>query len=274
MPRLNPFQERSFLLVALVTSLPAVSGMLQTGFNVTISEFIFNGFLPGDVPLPAACSAAYSSTVACDQRILISPNLDIKQESLEEACNPECAASMLMYERRVKDECAGVDLEAIGLKGTWLEFVVSGMAGIGVYWKNCLRDMETNELCLISQADYELAWNAATADSANDAAVKSFCSDNCLTQTIVLNVGTQENLSELQSMCGDRVDITQMPFIEHMVFAGLLRVSDDSSDTNMSTGATSPPVVLQLNGSALSRSVSIGMLLFAAIYTTFMTVIS
>ena len=100
---------------------------------------------------------------------------------------------------------------------------------------------------MISQADYELAWNAATADSPGSAAVKAFCDDNCLTQTIVLNVGSQENLNELESMCGKSVDIQSMPFIEHMVFAGLLLLSNGTEDGKIIAGMDRAPVV-PLNG--------------------------
>lgn len=83
----------------------------------------------------------------------------------------------------------------------------------------------TNELCTITQADYELAWNAATADTANTDAVAAFCADNCLTQTIVLNAPTQENLNDLQLMCKNE-KILDYPFIEHMIFAKLVRRPD------------------------------------------------
>lgn len=74
-----------------------------------------------------------------------------------------------------------------------------------------------------------MAWNAATADTPEEGAVRAFCSNNCLTQTIVLNVGTQDNLNELSRMCGSQVNIAGMPFIPHMVFAGLIRLADSTT---------------------------------------------
>lgn len=120
-------------------------------------------------------------------------------------------------------------------------------------------------MCLISQADYELAWNAATADSANSDAVKAFCSDNCLTQTIVLNVGTQENLNELESMCGGRVDIQSMPFIDHMVFAGLLRLPGANGTTGMDK-APIVPINGTLQGAGAANRVATCLLLVTVIH--------
>lgn len=71
----------------------------------------------------------------------MSPNLTIKNETLEESCNPECAASLLSFQRDVREACDGVDLEALDLDKTWLDAVIDGEAGVLIYWKQCLRDL-------------------------------------------------------------------------------------------------------------------------------------
>lgn len=137
---LNFFRSPFLQLGSLFAIFRIAHAILDTGFNVSIPNYLFNGVIPDSFDLSASCAAAYSSPIVCDSTILISPNLQLKAETLETACNPACAKSMLMYEMRVKAACSSVDLGKTGLNGTWLEFVVSGMAGVAVYWKNCLRD--------------------------------------------------------------------------------------------------------------------------------------
>lgn len=80
---------------------------------------------------------------------------------------------------------------------------------------------ETNKLCEISDRDFRIAWGAASAQSATSQATKIFCADNCLTQTVVLNVPSEENLEDLREMCSG-IKIENYPFIDAMVFANLV----------------------------------------------------
>lgn len=66
-----------------------------------------------------------------------------------------------------------------------------------------------------------------------------FCADNCLTQTVVLNAPTAENLADLKDMCGD-IKIEDYPFIDAMVFADLVE-DDNGTIVAQGTNTTVPP---------------------------------
>ncbi|KAG0636044.1 hypothetical protein HOY80DRAFT_388099 [Tuber brumale] len=213
------------------------NALLDQGFNATRENWFFNGALEPETAaqLPESCVAAYTKPINCDPTILMSPNVDGKKSTLEDACKPECATSLLAYERVVREACAGADLKALGLGQSWLSNVISGQASILLYWKQCLRDTDTEKICDISQSDYEAAWEAVTAETANSAAVREFCDDNCLTQTVVLNAPTEENLDEIKEMC--ETNIAEFPFIDAMQFAGLIKRDHDGSVIAVNTTA-------------------------------------
>ncbi|KAG0135828.1 hypothetical protein HOY82DRAFT_667746 [Tuber indicum] len=215
------------------------NALLDQGFNVARENWFFNGTLQPETAaqLPKSCATAYTKSINCDPTILMSPNVDEKKSTLEDACEPECATSLLTYERGVREACAGADLKALGLGQSWLSNVISGQASILLYWKQCLRDTGTKDFCDISQSDYEIAWEAATAETANSAAISEFCDDSCLTQTVVLNAPTEENLDDIKEMC--ETNITVFPFIDAMQFAGLIkRDRDGSKCIGMGSGNT------------------------------------
>ncbi|CUS15887.1 unnamed protein product [Tuber aestivum] len=207
------------------------NALLGQGFNVTREDWFFNGILaPGTAAqLPAACATAYTKPIDCNVTILMSPNVEAKRSTLEDACTPECATSMLAYQREAREACTGADLRALGLSQSWLKDVISGQASIQLYWKQCLRENRrgTERICGISQSDYELAWEVATSETADSVAVGEFCDDNCMTQAVVLNAPTEENLGDLKGMCG--TDIGGFPFIDAMLFAGLIKRDTDGS---------------------------------------------
>lgn len=70
-----------------------------------------------------------------------------------------------------------------------------------------------------------IIWNATSASPATDLATQALCADSCLTQTVVLNAPSGDNLDELREMC-DGISIEGYPFIEAMLFANL--VVDDN----------------------------------------------
>ncbi|RPB04142.1 hypothetical protein L873DRAFT_1729979 [Choiromyces venosus 120613-1] len=219
----------SILVILTIIFWNPSNALLDQGFNVTRANWFFNGILKPETvaQLPEACVTAYTKSIDCNLTILMSPNVDLKKSTLEDACEPECATSLLTYERGVREACAGADLKALGLSQSWLSAVINGQAGILLYWKQCLREMGTEKICDISQSDYEIACEAITAETANSAAVREFCSDTCLTQTVVLNVPTEENLDDMKEMC--KTNITDFPFIEAMQFAGLIKRDNDGS---------------------------------------------
>lgn len=132
-------------IVALVLTLycGTSNALLDSGFNVTKPLWLFNGSLkPGTAEhLPAACAAAYAAPINCNTTILMSPNLAEKHATLEESCDPECATSLLAFERGVREACRGVNLTISDLDTPWLGAVVDGEAAILLYWKQCLRDL-------------------------------------------------------------------------------------------------------------------------------------
>lgn len=135
-------------IVALVLALLLLhcrtsNALLDNGFNVTKPLWLFNGSLkPGTAEqLPPACVAAYTAPIDCNATILMSPNLAEKHGTLEEACNPECATSLLAFERGVREACRGVNLTTSDPETPWLGAVVAGEAAILIYWKQCLRDL-------------------------------------------------------------------------------------------------------------------------------------
>lgn len=131
----------SVVFISLIFSL--THALLDTGFNITKPSWLFNGILPASATdeLPAACISAYTEPINCNTTILMSPNLDTKNETLEDSCNPTCAASLLNFQKNLKDACAGVDLRDLDLDTSWLEAAVDGEAGVLLYWKQCVRDL-------------------------------------------------------------------------------------------------------------------------------------
>lgn len=118
------------------------NALLDQGFNVTRENWLFNGTLEPETAarLSEACVTAYTKPIDCNDTILMSPNVDVKKSTLEDACQPECATSMLTYERVVREACASTDLKALGLSQSWLGNVISGQASLLLYWKQCLRE--------------------------------------------------------------------------------------------------------------------------------------
>lgn len=133
------------IIVALVLTLfcRASNALLDNGFNITKPLWLFNGILdPTAVEqLPASCVTAYTAPINCNVTILMTPNLAEKESTLEESCNPECATSLLTFERGVREACQDVDLTALGLDVPWLGAIIDGEAVILLYWKQCLRDL-------------------------------------------------------------------------------------------------------------------------------------
>lgn len=131
--------------VALVITIFCLTSnaLLDNGFNITKPLWLFNGTLEPKVAeqLPEPCVIAYTTPINCNVTILMSPNLVGKYDTLEESCNPECAASLLVFERGVREACQGVDLTAPELDVPWLGAIIEGEAVILLYWKQCLRDL-------------------------------------------------------------------------------------------------------------------------------------
>lgn len=71
-----------------------------------------------------------------------------------------------------------------------------------------------------------IIWNATSASPATDLATQALCADSCLTQTVVLNAPSGDNLDELREMC-DGISIEGYPFIEAMLFANLVVVEEE-----------------------------------------------
>lgn len=117
--------------------------LLNNGFNITKPPWLFNGTLRSETAqqLPQPCVAAYTTPINCNVTILMSPNLPEKDSTLEESCNPECATSLLAFERGVRDACHGVNLTISDPDTPWLGAVIDGEAAILLYWKQCLRDL-------------------------------------------------------------------------------------------------------------------------------------
>jgi len=148
MKRYHPLSASVILTIPFWSPSNAV---LDQGFNVTRESWLFNGTLEPDTAaqLPEACVTAYTKPIDCNATILMSPNVDAKKSTLEDACQPECATSMLTYERAVREACAGADLKALGLGQSWLDSVISGQASLLLYWKQCLREMFVTLLLLL-----------------------------------------------------------------------------------------------------------------------------
>ncbi|KAI5845282.1 hypothetical protein DFP73DRAFT_526724 [Morchella snyderi] len=223
-------RSSSVVFITLVLPIPLTHALLDTGFNITKPSWLFNGILPASATneLPTVCISAYTEPINCNITILMSPNLDNKNETLEDTCNPACAASLLNFQKNLKDACAGIDLRNLDLDTSWLEAAVDGAAGVLLYWKQCVRDLKTDVLCMITEEDYVIAWDAVSADTASDASVQRFCADNCLTQSVVLNVPSAENIEDLREMCSD-IEIEEFPFIDAMVFANLIEENNGIS---------------------------------------------
>ncbi|PWW76587.1 hypothetical protein C7212DRAFT_344178 [Tuber magnatum] len=173
------------------------NALLEQGFNLSREDWFFNGILGPEAAaqLPAACVTAYTRPIDCNVTILMSPKVGGKKATLEDACKQECAASLLEYEGGAREACN--------------------------------RRGGTEKICDISQSDYELAWEMATSEAADSVAISEFCNDSCLTQTVVLNVPTEGNLNDMKKMCG--TNIGKFPFIDAMLFAGLIKRDNDGS---------------------------------------------
>lgn len=81
----------------------------------------------------------------------------------------------------------------------------------------------TSSLCQLTDADFVLAWDAASPSTATPEVVKAFCENSCLTQNVVINVPSRENLADLSRMCPNGIGLESFPFIENMKLAGILR---------------------------------------------------
>lgn len=136
-----------FLSTTMALALPLFfrtsNALLENGFNITKPSWFFNGILRPETAeqLPKPCVTAYTAPINCNTTILMSPNLTEKNNTLEESCNPECATSLLAFQRGVREACQGVNLTALGLNMSWLDAVMDGEAGVLLYWKQCLRDL-------------------------------------------------------------------------------------------------------------------------------------
>lgn len=119
------------------------NALLNNGFNITKPSWFFNGTLGPDTAerLPKSCAVAYTTPIDCNITILMSPNLLEKSNTLEESCSSECAASLLAFERDVREACKDVDLTVLDLDTSWLSSVIDGGAAVLVFWKQCLRDL-------------------------------------------------------------------------------------------------------------------------------------
>lgn len=69
-------------------------------------------------------------------------------------------------------------------------------------------------------------------------ATLALCANSCLTQAVVLNAPTEENLDDLRKMCSNII-IEVYPFIEAMLFANLV-VNDNGKVVAPGTSATVP----------------------------------
>ncbi|RPA71478.1 hypothetical protein BJ508DRAFT_91787 [Ascobolus immersus RN42] len=239
-------------LLPLLTS--GVDATLPNGFNTSISNWFFIGELPGSLNLSSGCVKAYSTSIDCDSTLLMSPNIPSKPTTLDKLCTQRCETSLLKYQRDVVAACEKEDLVGKGLERTWLGSLVNSTASIPLYFRQCLRDIETKTLCELTALDYELAWDAASSDGASRQTIQAFCADTCLTQNVILNAPTEANLEDLNRMCGSTLGIERFPFVENMVDAGIL--SEDQPILTMKDSKESSTV----GGEAPSATTSAGMM--------------
>lgn len=100
--------------------------------------------------------------------------------------------------------------DALGIGGRYISIIMANPGAIS--------RRQTNKLCEVSD---RIIWNATSASPATDLATQALCADSCLTQTVVLNAPSGDNLDELREMC-DGIRIEDYPFIEAMLFANLI----------------------------------------------------
>ncbi|KAI5805176.1 hypothetical protein EDC01DRAFT_360284 [Geopyxis carbonaria] len=242
--------RRSSLFLLLFSRSANVSALLYNGLNTTIANWQFLGALNSTIAsqLPVACVDAYTAPIDCAAEILMSPTTKGKKRTLGSVCKTDCAASLFAYEKKIRSACIDIDEQLNrAINDTWLESAREGNVVLDVYWKNCLRDLNTQDICEISKTDFEIAWDAAVDEGPSTSAAKqAFCTNSCLTQTIVLTAPTSENLAQLQEMCDNTNDIEAFPFIDAMRFAGKLGAAQNGSTAMLIPGTMAE--VVQVSG--------------------------